>query len=57
MSYSEQHLGETAEIVAKLDPALCEKAATLLADVRARDGRLFILGVGGSAGVGVRCTK
>src|SRR5206468_7855293 len=50
MSYSEQHLGETAEIVAKLDPALCEKAATLLADVRARDGRLFILGVGGSAG-------
>src|SRR5205809_2899728 len=49
MSYSEQHLGETAEIVAKLDPTLCEKAATLLADVRARGGRLFIVGVGGSA--------
>src|SRR6201746_1418422 len=49
MSYSEQHLRETAEIVAKLDPALCEKAVALLAEVRSRGGRLFILGVGGSA--------
>src|SRR6476469_6798744 len=49
MSYSKQHLRETAEIVAKLDPALCEKAVELLAAVRARGGRLFILGVGGSA--------
>ena len=49
MSYSEQHLRETAEIVSKLDPALCEKAVELLATVRARGGRLFILGVGGSA--------
>src|ERR1700757_4776282 len=49
MSYSKQHLREAAEIVAKLDPALCEKAVDLLAAVRARGGRLFILGVGGSA--------
>ena len=49
MSYSEQHLQETAEIVSRLDPALCEKAVELLAAVRERDGRLFILGVGGSA--------
>ena len=49
MSYSEQHLRETAEVVAKLDPALCEKAVELLASVRSRGGRLFILGVGGSA--------
>src|SRR2546423_13278772 len=49
MSYSEQHLRETAEVVAKLDPLLCEKAVELLARVRARGGRLFILGVGGSA--------
>src|SRR3954451_2278819 len=49
MSYSEQHLRETAEVVAKLDPVLCEKAVELLADVRSRGGRLFILGVGGSA--------
>jgi D-sedoheptulose 7-phosphate isomerase len=49
MSYSEEHLREAAEIVSKLDPALCEKAVELLATVRARGGRLFILGVGGSA--------
>src|SRR5947207_4219681 len=49
MSYSEQHLRETAEVLAKLDPALCEKAVELLVNVRSRGGRLFILGVGGSA--------
>src|SRR5215471_18775856 len=49
MSYSKQHLCEAAEIIAKLDSALCEKAVELLAAVRARGGRLFILGVGGSA--------
>src|SRR5256885_1999990 len=49
MTYSEQHLRETAEVVDKLDPGLCEKAVALLADVRIRGGRLFILGVGGSA--------
>jgi len=49
MNYSEQHLQETAQIVSQLDPALCEKAVDLLAAVRARGGRLFILGVGGSA--------
>lgn len=49
MNYSEQHLQETAQVVAQLDPALCEKAVELLVAVRARGGRLFILGVGGSA--------
>src|SRR4051794_8603682 len=49
MSYSEQHLRETADIVRQIDPNLCEKAATLLAEVRSRGGRLFVLGVGGSA--------
>jgi D-sedoheptulose 7-phosphate isomerase len=49
MSYSEQHLRETAEIVSQLDPVLCEKAVELLASVRERGGRLCILGVGGSA--------
>jgi D-sedoheptulose 7-phosphate isomerase len=48
VTYSEQHLQETARIVSQLDPALCEKAVDLLVEVRAR-GRLFILGVGGSA--------
>jgi D-sedoheptulose 7-phosphate isomerase len=49
VSYSQQHLEETARIVSQLDAALCEKAVDLLANVRARGGRLFILGVGGSA--------
>ncbi len=48
-NYSAQHLRETTEIVAQLDPALCERAVDLLAQVRAHGGRLFILGVGGSA--------
>lgn len=49
MSYSVQHLKETAEIVAKLNPADCEKCVDELVNLRARGGRLFILGVGGSA--------
>src|SRR6476660_9600946 len=49
MTYSEQHLRETADVLGKLEPALCEKAVALLAEVRERGGRLFILGVGGSA--------
>src|SRR5712675_2849025 len=49
MSYSKQHLREVSETVAKLDPELCEKAVELLHAVRERGGRLFILGVGGSA--------
>src|SRR5438067_8252060 len=49
MNYTAQHLQETSQIVSQLDPALCEKAVDLLVAVRARGGRLFILGVGGSA--------
>src|ERR1700744_3550046 len=49
MSYSIQHLKETAEIVSKLDPQACEACVKELVGVRARGGRLFILGVGGSA--------
>ncbi len=49
MSYSAQHLAETASIVAALDPALMERVVEGLAAVRERGGRLFILGVGGSA--------
>lgn len=49
MSYAGQYLEETTEIISRLDPAVCEKAVELLATVRERNGRLFILGVGGSA--------
>lgn len=49
MSYAKQHLDETARVVAALDVAAIEKIVALLADLRARGGRLFFLGVGGSA--------
>ena len=48
-SYSFQHLAETAEIVQKLQPETLENMVDLLADLRERGGRLFLLGVGGSA--------
>ena len=49
MSYSEEYLREATAIISQLDTALCEKAVELLAAVRERGGRLFVLGVGGSA--------
>ena len=49
MSYAKQHLDEAAHVIACLDILAIEKMATLLADLRARGGRLFFLGVGGSA--------
>jgi D-sedoheptulose 7-phosphate isomerase len=49
MSYSVQHLKETTDIVARINPADCEKCVAELRGVRERGGRLFILGVGGSA--------
>ena len=48
-TYSAQHLSETRQIVDLLDAATLEKMAELLLRVRERDGRLFFLGVGGSA--------
>ena len=49
MTYTEQHLAETREIVSKLNTEAIERIVDRLAAVRARGGRLFILGVGGSA--------
>jgi D-sedoheptulose 7-phosphate isomerase len=50
MSYSHKHLAEAVEIANKLDCEAIERIADLLADVREKEGRLFFLGVGGSAG-------
>ncbi len=49
MSYSKQHLDETLEIIKAIKPESIEKIINLLADVKSTGGRLFILGVGGSA--------
>jgi len=48
-AYTEQYLKETDEIVKSIDKEEIIKAAEILADLRKSDGRLFILGVGGSA--------
>jgi len=50
MTYAKRHLAEAAEVINRLDTDAIEKVASLLADLRARQGRLFFLGVGGSAG-------
>ena len=49
MSYTKQHLAEAARVLANLDAEAIDKMVALLADLRARGGRLFFLGVGGSA--------
>lgn len=48
-TFSDRYLTETAAIVRSLDGDQIERLAKCLADLRARRGRLFILGVGGSA--------
>ena len=50
MSFTQQFLAEVQQVTAQLNEAAIEKAADELAAIRARGGRLFILGVGGSAG-------
>ena len=50
MNYAQQHLKEVAEIVQKMDVAAIETMADLLAGIKQKGGRLFFIGVGGSAG-------
>lgn len=49
MSFSAQYLDEVIQVVRALDTSRIEKIAELLAETRQRGGRLFVLGVGGSA--------
>jgi D-sedoheptulose 7-phosphate isomerase len=48
-SFAEMFLAEAAEIVERLDRASLEKVAKMIGELRVTGGRLFILGVGGSA--------
>lgn len=48
-TFSNTHLAETIAIANALDACVCERCVEELAAVRAGGGRLFILGVGGSA--------
>src|SRR5277367_5836514 len=49
-AYTTQYLEEVNKIAAMLDPAKIDRMIQLLRGVREGGGRLFILGVGGSAG-------
>jgi D-sedoheptulose 7-phosphate isomerase len=48
-SFTQQYLAEAARIINELDRAAIDRVVALLVDARACGGRLFILGVGGSA--------
>ena len=50
MTYSLKHLNETSEIIKKLDINSIEKIVDLLVSIKSEGGRIFFLGVGGSAG-------
>lgn len=50
MSYAQQHVNEAIAILQKLDVNAVEKMADLLAGIKQDGGRIFFLGVGGSAG-------
>jgi D-sedoheptulose 7-phosphate isomerase len=50
MSYAQQHLNEAVSIIQQMDVGAIENMADLLANIKAVGGRLFFLGVGGSAG-------
>jgi len=49
MTYAREHLAEARRIIDQIDPDAIERVADVLAAVRERGGRLFFLGVGGSA--------
>src|SRR5512136_3155728 len=49
MSFAREFLDEVQQVTARLDRDAIEKVVNELAAVRERGGRLFILGVGGSA--------
>jgi D-sedoheptulose 7-phosphate isomerase len=49
MSYAQQYVDEAMSILHKLDVEVIEKMADILASVKENEGRIFFLGVGGSA--------
>lgn len=50
MDYIDKYLNEVTEITSKIDRTQIEKMVEIICDVRKNNGRLFMLGVGGSAG-------
>ena len=50
MKFTNQYLNEAKNIIDLIDKEEIVKIISLIADVRAKNGRMFILGVGGGAG-------
>jgi len=50
MTYVKQHLAEAVSIIEQIEIQAVERVADLLAELKLQAGRLFFLGVGGSAG-------
>ena len=50
MTFTSDFLNETVSILSEIDHEKIEQVAQIVHDVRETNGRLFILGVGGSAG-------
>ncbi len=50
MEFIRQYLKETSEIALKISESEIEKSLKILKELKSNNGRLFILGVGGSAG-------
>src|SRR5688572_31387399 len=50
MSYTTRYIAEAHRVLDGLDGSTIDRLVTLLRELRERSGRLFVLGVGGSAG-------
>jgi D-sedoheptulose 7-phosphate isomerase len=50
MSYTTRYIAEAHRVLDGLDGSTIDRLVTLLRELRERQGRLFVLGVGGSAG-------
>ena len=50
MNYAQQHINEAIHILQQINIPNLEKVADLLASIKQKEGRIFFLGVGGSAG-------
>src|SRR5271155_2076945 len=50
MSFSRRHLDEAVQIIGLLEVSVIDRMVEIIAASRASEGRLFFLGVGGSAG-------
>jgi D-sedoheptulose 7-phosphate isomerase len=50
MSFTDEYLKEVTQVAERIDRAAVERIVDLLGEVRERGGRVFVIGVGGSAG-------